>query len=442
VSSTHNAAPSPSRDGWYTLAVLIVAYVLAFVDRQILGLLVEPIKHDLQISDTRISLLQGFSFAIFLALSGLVMGRLVDKTRRVTVVAVGIAAWSVMTAGCSLASTFTQLFLCRMGVGIGEATLTPAAHSIVADRFSGPRLGLALGIFGIGSYLGSGLALLLSAFVIAHLPKTGLVEIPWLGGLHPWQVVFLVVGLPGLLVSAWVSRLREPERRSSHVIPSLAQVSHYFRQNLGSILLVNLMGAFCAMAVYGSSAWIPTHLIRTFGWTASKAGISYGVLISICGTIGVIVGGSLSDFAVSRGIAGGRPLVMALASLCAAPFAAMTPLVDSPGASLALVVPFTVLITISLGTLPAAQQAMTPPRMRGLAAVFGVFVVNLIGLGLGPTVVAVITDRVFQDPAKLRYSLAVVLPIALLISALCGLGSLRFYRASVTRLSCAESAAH
>jgi MFS family permease len=427
-----------ARQGWYTLAVLIVAYVLAFVDRQILSLLVEPIKHDLRISDTRVSLLQGVSFAIFLAISGLLMGRLVDKARRVTLVAVGIAVWSAMTAGCSLASTFLQLFVCRMGVGIGEATLTPAAHSIVADTFSRARLGVALGIFGIGSYIGSGLALVLSALVISHLPKAGFVELPLMGTLHPWQAVFLVVGLPGLLVSAWVYCLDEPQRRSTQSLPSLTEVSQYFRWNAASILLVNLMGALASMAIYGSSAWIPTYFIRTFGWTAAQTGMLYGLVITICGTIGVVGGGALSDFAVSRGITSGRPLVMALASLCAAPVAAITPLANSAEASLALAVPFMLLTTISLGTLPAAQQAITPDRMRGLAAAFGVFVVNLIGLGLGPMLVAVITDRVFHDPSKLRYSLAIVLPAALLISALCGLGSLRPYRASTARAAPAE----
>jgi MFS family permease len=419
------------RRGWYTLAVLTIAYVLAFVDRQVLSLMVEPIKHDLGISDTQVSLLQGFSFAIFLAISGLVMGRLVDVTRRVGLIAVGITVWSLMTAGCAFAGTFAHLFLCRMGVGIGEATLTPAAHSMVADLFSRARLGLALGIFGIGSYFGSGAALVLSAAVIAHLPKSGFVDVAGVGALHPWQVVFLVVSLPGLLVAAWVASLREPLRQAAEAPPSLAQVWKYARLNASSIVLVNLTGAFCAMAVYGSNAWLPTYFIRTFGWTAVHAGVAYGILITICGAAGVVGGGLLSDFAVSRGIVSGRPLVMAFGSLCAVPFAVLYPLVSADGESLALVVPLTLLTTISLGTLPSTQQAMTPPRIRGLVAAFGVFTVNLIGLGLGPTLIALVTDHVFHDPSRLRYSLAIVAPVALLISALCGFMSLRSYRSSL-----------
>jgi MFS family permease len=414
------------------LAVLIVAYVLAFVDRQVLGLLVEPIKHDLQITDTQVSLLQGFSFAIFLAVSGLVLGRVVDKAPRVTVIAWGIALWSVLTAGCSLAATFAQLFLCRMGVGIGEAALTPATHSIVADLFSRARLGLALGIFGIGSYLGAGLALVLSAAVIAHLPKSGLVEIPLVGALRSWQAVFLVVGLPGLLVAAWVAGLREPSRRAVQVPPSLAQVFQYFRKNAASIVLVNLTGAFCAMAVYGASAWMPTYFIRTFGLTAAQSGVLYGLVISFCGVIGVIGGGALSDLAVSRGFVSGRPLVMAASSLCAAPCAAFLPAVSSVRGGLVLAILLTLFSTISLGILPSAQQAMTPARMRGVVAAFGVFVVNLIGLGLGPTLVAATTDHVFGDPLKLRYSLGIVLPAALVMSAVCGFSALRPYRRSMS----------
>jgi MFS family permease len=205
--------------------------------------------------------------------------------------------------------------------------------------------------------------------------------------------------------------------------------------NARSIVLVNLTGGFCAMAVYGANAWVPSYFIRTFGWSAPLSGMLYGTVIIVCGVMGVIGGGALSDLAVSRGLVSGRPMVMAIACLCAAPFAAVTPVVAEPRLSLVLLVPLTLLSTIALGILPSAQQGMTPSRMRGLVSSLGVFMVNLIGLGLGPSLIALMTDHVFHDPAKLRYSLATLLPVMLFAAALCGFCSLRHYRDSVNRLS-------
>ncbi len=422
---------------WYTLAVLIIAYVLAFVDRQILSLLVEPLKRDLHLSDTQISLLQGFSFAILIAISSLPLGRLVDSRRRVTIIAAGVAAWSAFTAACAIASSFAQLLVCRAGVGAGEATLTPAAHSILADSFP-RRLGLALGIFGIGSYIGTGVGLLIGSAIIANLPQEGVVALPFGGVVHPWQAVFLSIGLPGIPMAIWVASLREPPRRSYHETQlRLADVLLHFRVNARSVVLVNLMGAFVAMAVYAAGAWIPSYFIRAFGWTATQAGTAYGLITIVCGVVGAIGGGALSDLAVSHGVVSGRPMVMALASLCAAPFAGAAALAGQAELGLALLVPFSFLTTVALGILPAAQQAMTPSRMRGVTAALGVLMVNLIGLGIGPTAIALMTDLVFHDPTKVGNSLSLLLPFMLLAAALCGFCALRSYRASVARLTIA-----
>lgn len=435
------AGSTRAADGWYTLAVLITAYVFSFIDRQILSLLVEPLKRDLHLSDTQVSLLQGLVFAVVLTLAGLPIGRWVDTRRRVTIIALGVASWSVMTASCAFAASYGALLLCRAGVGVGEATLTPAAHSIITDIFPARRLGLVLGVFGVGSYIGAGLALLIGAGVIAHLPQAGVIALPLLGAVRPWRMAFLLIGLPGLLAAAWVTSLREPARRAgpgSGRAP--ADVWRYFRANARSILLVNLTAAFTGMAVYAANAWVPSFLIRTFHWTASQAGVGYGLIVIACGVTGMVGGGAVSDLVVARGMVSGRPLVMALAALAAAPFAMAAPLAAGPWLSLALMVPLTLLTTVALGVLPSTQQAMTPGRMRGLAAALGVLMVNLIALGLGPTAIALATDLIFRDPLKIRYSLAVLTPLMLVAGGLIGLMSLAPYRASIVRLDPAREA--
>ncbi len=410
---------SPGRS-WYMLAVLIAAYILAFVDRQILGILVQPLEHDLHVSDTQVSLLQGLSFAGFLALSGLPIGRLIDTKRRVTVAAAGIAAWSLATAASAFAQSFNTLVFCRSFVAIGEATLTPAAHSMISDSFPQRRLGLALGVFGIGSYIGSGAALLIGPVVMAMQQKGPLV-LPLLGAIRPWQSVFLVIGLPGLLIAGWMATLREPPRGSAHTAhPALGEAWHYFWTDGRSILLLNVSAAFTAMAVYAMSAWIPTYLIRSFGWTALEAGAAYGSIVIACGIAGTIAGGAAGDFAVARGLAAGRPIIMALASLCAAPCAFAAMLAPNASFSVAMLVPVAFLSSMSLGILPSAQQAIVPGQLRGVTAALGVLMVNLIGLGCGPTVVAVITDFVLHDPLLLRYALAAALPVMFAVSASCG----------------------
>ena len=198
---------------WYALAVLILAYVLAFLDRQVLNLLVEPMKRDLGLSDTQVSLLQGLSFALFLSIGGLPVGRLIDSRRRLTVLSAGIAVWSAMTVGCGLARGYLQLLLCRIGVGAGEAAMTPSAYSLIGDYFPPRRLGLAMGLYSMGAYVGAGLAMVIGAAAVAGAAR-GVVDLPLLGAIPAWQVVFLAVGLPGFVVAAWVAFLREPRRRA------------------------------------------------------------------------------------------------------------------------------------------------------------------------------------------------------------------------------------
>ncbi|HTH98888.1 MAG TPA: MFS transporter [Stellaceae bacterium] len=402
--------------GWYVVAVLVVAYAFSFLDRQILSLLVEPIKHDLDLDDTEVSLLQGFAFALFLALGGVPIGRWVDSGRRVTIVAAGIASWSLMTAGCGLASGFAMLLLCRIGVGVGEAALTPSAYSLIGDCVPPSRMGLAIGIFNIGVYLGIGLALILGGAVIAGLGHASL-TLPYVGSLHGWQLTFLAVGLPGLLVSLWVASLSEPERRGRAATVPMAQVRAYFRTNAATLACLYLALACTAFMSYAYNAWVPSFLIRTFHWSVAEAGRSYGLSVLAAGTAGVLVGGVLGDFVSARRPDGNRMTLLAGTAIIGAGFTAIAPLMPDGRLALVLVACATFCSTVIISTAPAALQEMMPARMRGVAAAWGVLIVNLIGLGLGPTAIALVTDYVIGDERQIRYALATVPALALLASA-------------------------
>ena len=432
-AATDPAEGAGSQSTWYVLATLVAIYAFAHLDRQILSLLVEPLKHDLHLSDTGISLLQGFAFALFMAAAGLPIGRLVDAGRRTPILAAGILTWGLTTMGCGFASSFAGLMALRMGVGAGEAVLTPSAHSIIAEAAPEKRLGLALGLFGIGSYIGGGLAFILGAFILVGVEHLGPVHLGWPGTFKYWQLVFLAVGAPALPMALWALSLPEPRRpgRVQEMDRSIRAGVEFFRTHYAGMGLVNLTGGFTAVALYAASAWFPTFVVRTFHWTASAAGIGYGLVVMVCGAVGVVGGGLLGDFAVARGHASGRLMAMGATAACAVPFACVAPLMPTPWSSFLLLAPATLFITMALGLLPSVQQAIVPNHLRGSASALGTLMVNLVGLGLGPTCVALASDHLFDTPVAVGRSLALVAPLALLIAAGCAAAGLRPYARSL-----------
>jgi len=442
-----NAAPYPNRlYAWYVVGVFVLAYTFSFIDRQILSLLVVPIKRDLGVSDTQVSLLLGIAFAIIYALMGLPIGRLVDRRHRISIVAIGVFTWSMMTALSGTAKAYWQLFTFRVGVGIGEAALTPAAYSVISDYFPPKRLGFAIGVYGMGVYIGAGLALVIGALAISWATSVGDVNLPLIGHVYSWQLVFFVVGLPGILVALWVSTLREPVRRghtrreidadgiSRDVAVPFGEVVTYLKENAFAFIAMNLCFALLAMMAYGSAAWIPTFFIRTYGWTAGEIGKAYGLIIMTFGTLGVVSGGALGDYIKSKGHRNGRIYVMIIAGVATFPFALASPLMSDPYIALALIAPATFFATFTTGVGPSALIDMMPNQMRGFASALSGLIVNLIGLGLGPLAVAVVTDHVFHDEHLLHYSLAIVPPVCLALGALFGVIALKPYLSSLDYL--------
>ncbi|NLC00451.1 MAG: MFS transporter [Pseudomonas formosensis] len=401
----NNNYPTTGR-AWFTVVILLLAYVLSFIDRQILNLLVGPIRADLGISDTQMSLLMGLSFAIFYTVAGIPLGRVADSRSRRGLIAWGIFFWSLMTAACGLAKTYWHFVLFRIGVGAGEAALSPAAYSLMADSFPPEKRATAISVYSMGIYLGAGMAFLLGGIVITWANAKGDVTLPVLGVIRPWQLIFLVLGVVGALFSLVLLAIREPTRKGvgAGVAVPLKDVGAYLLKIRKAVICHNFGFACLSFASYGASAWIPTFFIRTHGLTAGEVGIYYGSLVMVAGSLGIVFGGRLSDYLARKGHQDANMRVGLLSAvltlMCNVVF-----LVDNM--TLLWVIMFFNVFTVAMpfGVAPAAIQEVMPNSMRGQASAIYLFVITLIGLGIGPTAVALVTDYVFQDDMAVRYSI-------------------------------------
>ena len=417
--STRDTSPYPSpAAAWYVVAVFMLAYTFSYIDRSILTLMVAPIRASLGISDTQLSLLHGLAFAIFYTLLGIPIGRLADRHNRVRIMAVGVFFWSLMTALCGLARNFTQMFLFRVGVGVGEAALSPSAYSIIADYFPPQRLPYAMSVYTAALYVGSGLALIAGGTLIGMVQP---MELPIVGHMEPWQLVFLWVGLPGLLVVLLLGTVKEPVRRGvlqrdgGPVMP-LRVVIRYIVNRRGAYGLMMAGYASLGLAYNGVSAWVPTYFIRVHHWTAKDAGLRFGLMLAIVGTVGILSGGALAAWLKGRGHRSGNVMVGVIAALIALPTGAIAPLIGDAQISLMVYGVFVFGASLPFGAA-AAFQELTPNQMRGQVTAIYFFCVNLAGIGLGPTVVALFTDRVFGNDTSVYLSCAIVPTIMTPIAA-------------------------
>lgn len=419
-SSNTDAAPWPSVwRGVLVVVLLLGASTLSFVDRQILSLFVDPLRRSLQISDLQISLLQGVAFAIFYAIAGLPIGYLVDRGSRKLIIIAGVVFWSLMTVLCGFATGFLGLFIARMGVGLGEAALGPAAWSILADYFPPDRLPLVLSIFGIGTSVGAGLSFIVGGMVSQWAEGPPMV----LGGhvFEPWQIGFIVVGLPGLLMAVLLALgMPEPPRRN--LTMSAAQpVSHAvgFLKRRRRLALGLAAGISCLTAVaYAGLAWLPTWFVRHYGWTSAQAGTTLGSLIIVAGTAGVVCGGLLAMTLQRRGYADAPLRAAAFISFAACPTGvAVFVMPDASLATAALAI-YVFIASSFPGLGPSAVQQVTPNELRGQMSALMLMSTNLVGIALGPLFVAVLTTLVFRSDSALGLSLAITIALFSLVGAI------------------------
>ncbi|NND36244.1 MAG: MFS transporter [Gammaproteobacteria bacterium] len=420
--NTGNASARRGEDGfpapayaWYVAAVLTAAHVISFLDRQILSLLVGPIKRDLQISDTQMSLLMGLAFALLYTIAAIPLGRLADRRSRRNIITVGIAAWCAATAMCGLAKNYGQLFMARVGVGIGEATLTPSALSMLSDYFPPQKRGAAIGCYNMGVSVGAGIAFIVGGQVIGFVTTSPPITLPVVGELYAWQTVFLVVGLPGLVIAALMRTVREPQRQGKISVAdpsvehiSLGDAARFLaarRKTYGGLAAV-VSGT--TILGYGFLNWIPSMFQRTWGLGMPEIATDLGLVLLIAGPIGVNGGGWLADRWYRQGHEDAHLRVMLWSAPVMLIASAALPLMPTPGLALLMFVPHILAAAAITAAGGAALMVITPNQLRAQATAIYYFIISLAGLTLGPTSVAMLTDFVFADEASLRYSMAIV----------------------------------
>lgn len=424
-----SAGPGPAvqRPGsgaaWAATVVLTLAYTFSFVDRQVLNLLVEPIRLDLGLTDTSISFLQGLAFVIPYVLMSVPIGRLVDKFNRILVLIGGVLFWSVATFACGMATNYAQLLTARMGVGVGEASLTPASWSLLADYFSPDELARPVSFFLMGPYLGAGLALIGGAAVIDWAASMGELSLPVLGTISAWQFTFMVVALPGVVIAALLAMLPNPKRQQAEAAdlpaPGWGEVLGFMKRHARIYFAVLLGVPFLVVVLYGLQGWVPTILVRVYDWDLVSAGRVYGTLALVAGSAGVLSGPVVGGWLKRRGHAD-YPLRLAAGSALAIALSMATlPLQTTGEGALVCIGLASFFVTLPLALMTFVTQTVTPREMRGVLAGLYVVGTNVIGLGLGPTLVAATTDYVLNDPNKVHVSLMIVsvcvAPIAMVL---------------------------
>ncbi len=430
----------PSAVAWYGVLVLFVVQIFSFVDRQAMSLLIAPIKADLGMTDTEVSLVIGLGFALAYAVAGLPIGRLVDRLSRPALLTAGLALWCGCTFLCGFVRSFPQLALARSGVGIGEATGTPVVVSLLGDWFPPQRRGVAFAVFAVSAYVGTGLALVAGSAIVHALGGRAALDVPVLGSVRAWQVVFLCIGPLGLLAVPLALSVHEPRRSRSAArpgspaadTPDLRDVLAYYRRHWRAFSTQHAASTLLAMLFYGTGAWMPEFLRRTYGLPIAQAGLWFGCVTVVAGSLGVLAGGFVSDRMLRGGRTDARLRVTGLAALCALPFAAAFPHAAAPSAALAgagAMIFFTASISTTGST---GVQELAPARMRGFASAVYLFVFNGVGLSLGPSLFAILTDHVFGEEAQLWRALAVGAPALALTAAAAAFTGLAPYRACVT----------
>lgn len=437
-----------ARTAWYTVFVLMLCYTLSYADRQILAFLVGPLKADLHLTDTQIGLLQGLAFALVYTVFGLPMGALADRVSRRNLIALGVLTWSVMTSLSSVARSFLWLAAARTGVGLGEATLSPCAFSMITDSFSKRRLSSALSVYTMGIQLGSGLALVIGGIVVQAVSRLHPIALPLVGSIAPWRMTFLIVGLPGLFVALLLVTIREPRRQATLVdaegvalrvgtFETLKLIRARWRSTTGLALMI----ACQATCNYALLAWGPAFFDRVHHWPKDRIGLVLGLTTLGCGCLGLLAGGRASDRWQSKGVSDaplriglisllGMILTLAPATLCA-----------DAGWTVALLVPAVFFIGLPIGSGYAAVQLIFPNQARGFASAIIIFVVALIGLGAGALLPGLLNDQLFHDGQRIGASISITIVMASLIGMIAVITTLPSYRADYHAVHARETSA-
>jgi MFS family permease len=414
---------------WTVVAILIATAVLSYTDRQVLSLLVDPIRGDMGISDTQISLLLGTAFAVIYGVAGIPLGFLADRISRRNLIFAGVSVWSLGTIACGFSHNFGEIFASRIVVGLGEAALSPAAISLISDYFPPSRRGTAVGFFLSGIAMGSGVAILIGGGVL-HAIELGALAATPLAGYAPWRMVLLVIGGPGLLWAMAILLIREPVRHSAEgeSAAGAADGNTWRATPWGRVVPIYVVLAAASFVDNAVGAWAPTLLIRDFGKDPAQIGVELGLLLTIGFGGGVLIGGALADRAGARG---GWPRKLRVCLVSGLLILPASLLMNSPSFSLVLAgVPlYFALSGIVTAVGFSAILDVVPNRSRGLAMSMSFFLNVALGAGLGPTAVAVAGAHVFTAKAGLGPPLALTVVAGYLVALAAVIFALSGFRA-------------
>ena len=397
---------------WYAVIVLLFAYVLSFVDRIIMSLLVIPIQKDLDISDTQMGLLMGLAFAIFYTVVGIPIARLSDVKSRKIIVSIGIFLWSIMTAVCGLARSFLELFLARIGVGVGEATLSPAAYSMIADYFPENKLGKAIAVYQSGALFGSGIAFIIGGAIVGLIVNSSATSLPFLGELQPWQLAFIIVGLPGVLMALVMLSVKEPKRtgikKGLGTSVTIKDAVRYMVKNSKVYLSVFIGFSMLAIPITTIFTWYPTYLQRIHDLTIGESGKILGLILFFLSSSGVFFGGWLVDFLKRRNYQDSFFRVGLIAAITPVPFTLFVSSMSDIDATIILLCPFIFLASMPLAIGPIVLQIISPNQLRAQTGAIYMLFMNLLTAAIATSGIGFITDYIFENPLDVGQSIMIV----------------------------------
>lgn len=431
AAETRTPAWPSAATSWAWVAVLALAYTSSFIDRQILSLLVDPIRRDLSISDTEFSLLTGLAFALFYATMGLPIGALVDRYPRRLIASVGLLCWSAATLFSGLSRSYGQILAARICVGAGESSLGPSAGSLLADSFPPHRLGRAMSVYMLGAALGAGLALILGGAIISFVEQSPPIVLPYFGMMKPWQTVFLAVGLLGLPLFLLMWVLPEPARRGAGdgaATPAWSDVAALLRADRG-LFAPFLGGAACYAALtMAILSWAPAYFMRVHAMSAGDAGLKMGIATVAGIGAGLLFGAFLSERLLARGRRDGQLLAAAFGVGVAAVAAVAAFLVAAPSGTILLLGVAMCGASMPSGVTVACLQTVSPNRLRGRMTAIYLAATNMIGATLGPLLPALLADYAFGDGQRIGTAIAIVTGTVGLIGAGLFLRAARAFR--------------